>query len=163
MAGVQYFLKIDGIPGESTDDKHKGELELSSFSMGESNSGTITSATGGAGAGKVSFHDFNFTTRFSKASPKLMFACAAGEHIRSAVMTARKNGGRGGGFEFLFVKLNDVLVSSFQTGGSGDGIPLDAVSFAFAKVEVDYKEQKATGALGAVTSFVWNLVENKQA
>src|ERR1700693_4254871 len=97
MAAVDYFLKIHGIPGESTDDKHKGEIQLSSFSMGETNSSTIGSATGGGGAGKVSFHDFNFTTKFSKASPKLMLFCANGKHIPSAVMTARKAGGRGGG------------------------------------------------------------------
>jgi len=161
MAGVDYFLKIDGIPGESTDDKHKGEIVLTSFSMGESNSTTIGSATGGAGSGKVSFHDFNFTAKFSKASPKLMLACATGQHIASAVMTARKRGGRAGGFEFLFVKMNTVLVSSFQTQGS-DQVPDDAVSLAFAKVQVDYKEQKANGSLGATTSFTWNLVENKQ-
>ncbi len=163
MAAVDYFLKIDGIPGESTDAKFKGQIQLSSFSIGESNSSTIGSATGGGGAGKVSFHDFNFTTKFSKASPLLMLTpCANGKHIPNAVMTARKNGGRGGGFEFLFVKMNTVLVSSFQTQGSDTG-PEDAVSLAFAKIEVDYKEQKATGSLGATTSFVWNLVENKQA
>jgi type VI secretion system secreted protein Hcp len=161
MAGVDYFLKIDGIPGESTDDKHRGEIVLTSFSMGESNPTTIGSATGGAGSGKVSFHDFNFTAKFSKASPKLMLACATGQHIASAVMTARKRGGRTGGFEFLFVKMNTVLVSSIQTQGS-DQVPDDAVSLAFAKILVEYKEQKATGSLGATTSFTWNLVENKQ-
>jgi type VI secretion system secreted protein Hcp len=161
MAAVDYFLKIEGIDGESTDSKHKGEIQLSSFSMGETNSSTIGSATGGGGAGKVSFHDFNFTTKFSKASPKLMLACATGAHIKNAVMTARKAGGRGGGFEFLFVKMTTVLVSSIQTQAT-DNVPEDAVSLAFAKIEVDYKEQKATGSLGATTTFVWSLVENKQ-
>jgi len=161
MAAVDYFLKIDGIPGESTDSKHKGEIQLNSFSMGESNSSTIGSATGGAGAGKVSFHDFNFTTKFSKASPKLMLACATGAHIKNAVVTARKNGGRGGGFEFLFVKFTEVLVNSIQSQGT-DTFPEDAVSLAFGKIEVDYKEQKADGSLGATTSFVWNLSANKQ-
>ena len=29
-----YFLKLDGIPGESTDAKHKDEIELVAFSWG---------------------------------------------------------------------------------------------------------------------------------
>lgn len=152
---VDYFLKIDGIPGESNDRRHKGEIVLESFSLGETNSGG--SATGGGGSGKVSFQDFHFTAKFTKASPKLMLACATGEHIPNVVMTGRK----AGGFEFLFIKMGEVLVSSFQTGESGGTVPEDAVSLAFAKIEVDYKEQKATGSLGASTSFAWNLSENK--
>ena len=35
MAQVDYFLKIDGVDGESGDDKHKGEIEVESFSWGE--------------------------------------------------------------------------------------------------------------------------------
>jgi Hemolysin-coregulated protein (uncharacterized) len=152
---VDYFLKIDGIPGESTDRRHNGEIVVDSFSLGETNSGG--SVTGGGGAGKVSFQDFHFTAKFTKASPKLMLACATGVHIPSAILTGRK----AGGFDFLFVKMHDVLVSSFQTGESGGTVPEDAVSLAFAKIEVDYKEQKATGSLGATTRFSWDLRENK--
>jgi type VI secretion system secreted protein Hcp len=159
MAAVDYFLKIDGIPGESRDAKHKEEIVLDSFSWGESNSGGTT--TGGGGAGKVSMQDFHFTAKLSKASPKLMLACASGKHIPNAVMTARTSGGKQGGFEFLFIKMNDILVTSFQTGETGGVVPEDAVSLAFAKIEVDYKEQKPRGTLGGTISFVWNLSENK--
>jgi type VI secretion system secreted protein Hcp len=159
MAGVEYFLKIDGIPGESTDSKHKDEIVLTSFSMGVSNAGSASSGSGG-GEGKASFHDFNFTHKFDKASPALMLACATGKHIPKATMTARKSGR--GGFEFLFVKMNDVLVTSVQTQANGNVLPEEAVSLAFAKIEVDYKEQKANGSLGATTSFLWNLKENRQ-
>jgi type VI secretion system secreted protein Hcp len=159
MAGVDYFLKIDGIPGESTDSKHKDEIVLTSFSMGVSNAGSASSGSGG-GEGKASFHDFNFTHKFDKASPALMLACATGKHIPKATMTARKSGR--GGFEFLFVKMNDVLVTSVQTQANGNVLPEEAVSLAFAKIEVDYKEQKANGSLGATTSFLWNLKENRQ-
>jgi type VI protein secretion system component Hcp len=31
---MPYFLKIEGIAGESTDAKHKGEIEVESFSWG---------------------------------------------------------------------------------------------------------------------------------
>ena len=36
---VNMFLKLDGIAGESKDAKHKGEIDLVSFSWGETNTG----------------------------------------------------------------------------------------------------------------------------
>ena len=62
MAQVDYFLKIEGVESESTDAKHKGEIELESFSWGETQSGTAGRG-GGAGAGKVQPQDFNFVKK----------------------------------------------------------------------------------------------------
>lgn len=158
---VDLFLKIDGIPGESRDDKHKDEIVLQSFSWGESNTGAHA-VGGGGGAGRVSMQDFHFTARVSKASPKLMLACASGQHIPTAMLTARQSGEDRAGFEFLFYKLTNVIVSSFQQGGDTLERPLDAVSLAFQKISVEYKEQKATGQIGAITSFGWDLKANKK-
>src|SRR5262245_9505067 len=92
MAAVDYFLKIDGIEGEATDPDHPGEIELAAWNWGEQQSGTHAAGSGG-GAGKVSMNDFHFTMELNKASPKLMLACAKGEHIKKAVLTCRKAGG----------------------------------------------------------------------
>src|SRR5260370_38577759 len=89
MAAVDYFLKLDGIPGESTDSKHKNEIDIESWSWGQANSGSHAYG-GGGGAGKVSMHDFSFTMRINKASPKLFLACATGQHIKGAILTCRK-------------------------------------------------------------------------
>src|SRR5256885_3864946 len=91
MAAVDYFLKVDGIEGESTDSKHKGEIDVQSFSWGETQSGTFA-AGGGGGAGKVAMQDFHFVMGVNKSSPKLMLACANGQHIKQAVLTCRKAG-----------------------------------------------------------------------
>ena len=85
------FLKIDGIDGESTDKFHPGEIEISSFSWGVTQTGSIGSG-GGGGAGKASFQDLHFSSSISKASPNLMIACATGEHIKEATLTVRKGG-----------------------------------------------------------------------
>jgi len=58
VALVDYFLKIDTIEGESYDKSHKAEIQLMSFSWGETNAGTF-SAGGGGGAGKVQMQDFH--------------------------------------------------------------------------------------------------------
>jgi type VI secretion system secreted protein Hcp len=159
MAQVDYFLKIDGIDGESSDDKHKGEIELESWSWGLTQSGSY-SAGGGGGAGKVSMQDFHFVMRHNKASPRLMKAGATGEHIKEAQLTCRKAGGEQQ--EYMTIKFTDLLISSYQTGGSnGDVIPMDQISFNFAKIEQEYKPQKADGSLDSPVKAGYDLKVNK--
>ena len=162
MALVVYVLKIYGIDGESPDAKHKGEIQLESWSWGESNSGSHGFG-GGGGAGKVQMQDFHFVMKCNKASPKLLQACASGEHIKSAILTCRKAGKDQQ--EFLKVKMTDLLVSSFQTGGSGHSeiIPTDQISINFSKIEYDYKEQKPDGTLGGAVHAGWDVKQNIKA
>src|SRR5690606_8982412 len=116
---------------------------IASFSWGATQSGTF-SAGGGGGAGKVNMQDFHFVMTTNSASPKLMDACATGAHIKKAVLTCRKAGKEQQ--EFLKVTFSDILVSSYQTGGSqGGDLPTDQISLNFSKLEMDYKEQKSDG------------------
>src|SRR5919201_674377 len=98
MASVNYFLKIDGIGGESADDKHKGEIDILSFSWGATNSSSAGSGGSGAGTGKATFQDIHFTKLIDKATPILLSSCASGKHLDNAVLTCRKAGG--GAVEF---------------------------------------------------------------
>lgn len=160
MAQVDYFLKIDGIEGESGDHKHKGEIELESWSWGETNSGS-SGHGGGAGAGKVAMQDFHFVMKVNKASPKLFLACADGTHIKSCTLVGRKAGGEQQ--EYLKWTYTDVLISSYQTGGSGSGpVPMDQCSFNFSKVEFEYKEQKPDGSLGGAIKAGYDVKKNKK-
>jgi type VI secretion system secreted protein Hcp len=159
MAQVDYFLKIDGVEGESTDAKHKSEIDIESWSWGETNTGS-SARGGGGGAGKVSMNDFHFVMKVNKASPKLMLSCANGQHIKSAILTCRKAGKEQQ--EYLKIKFSDLLVSSFQTGGSaGDIIPVDQISVNFSKIEYEYYPQKEDGTLGSKVPVHWDLKQNK--
>src|SRR3982751_4148187 len=88
---VDYFLKVEGIDGESHDSKHPGWIDIDSWSWGATQPGAHA-AGGGGGAGKVAMQDFHFTMKVNKSSPKLMLACANGQHIPKAVLTCRKAG-----------------------------------------------------------------------
>jgi type VI secretion system secreted protein Hcp len=159
MAAVDYFIKFEGIKGESADAKHKDEIDIESWSWGETHEGSH-GAGGGAGAGKVSMQDFHFVMKLNRASPSLMQACATGQHIKMATLTARKAGK--GQQEYLTFKFHDVLVSSFQTGGSeAAALPIDQVSFNFAKIEVEYKQQQPDGSLAPGGQFKFDLKTNK--
>jgi len=159
MAAVDYFLKIEGIEGESQDSKHKSEIDLLSWSWGESQLGTHAGG-GGGGAGKVAMQDFHFVMKVNKSSPKLLLACANGEHIKKATLICRKAGKEQQ--EYLKIVMSDLLVSSFQTGGShGDALPSDQISLNFAKIEYEYKEQKVDGTLGGAVKAGYDLKANK--
>jgi type VI secretion system secreted protein Hcp len=158
MAAFDYFLKIDGIQGESTDAKHKDEIEVLSWSWGETQE-RAPSPSGGGGTGKVAMTDLHVSASISKASPQLLLACASGKHIKSAVLTGRKAGKAQA--EFLTFSLSDVLVSGYQTGGSVAEAPLDSISLNFSKIEVSYKAQTAKGTLAPAVRAGWDVKANK--
>ena len=150
------FLKLDGIDGESADSKHKNEIDLMSFSGGHSNTGS-SALGGGGGSGVVHFQDYQFTIRHQKCSPKLMLACATGDHIKSAIITCRKQGGTQ--IEFLQITLSDLIVSSYSSGGSsgGEDVPIDSFSLNFSKIQTAYKEQNKDGTAGGAINAGWDV------
>ena len=160
MAQVDYFLKVEGVDGESTDDKHKGEIQLESWSFGGTNAGSFNSG-GGGGTGKVALGDFHFVKKIDKASAKLFTSCCTGEHLKKATLVCRKAGKDQQ--EFLTIVLSPVLVSSYQTGGSAgsDVIPMDQIALNFGKIEFKYKEQKPDGSLGGEVIGGWDVTTNK--
>jgi len=160
MAQVDYFLKFDGIKGESADAKHKDEIDIEAWSWGETHA-SGPAGGGGGGGGKVQMQDFHFVMQLNKASVSLMKACATGQHIKDATLSARKAGKEQ--LDYLTIKFSDVLISSYQTGGSeGDTTPIDQVAFNFAKLDVMYKPQKADGTLDAGIHFKYDIKANKE-
>ncbi|MDP6579390.1 MAG: type VI secretion system tube protein Hcp [Vicinamibacterales bacterium] len=159
MAQVDCFLKIEGVESESTDDKHKGEIEVESWSWGETQTGTAGHA-GGQGAGKVAPQDMMISKRVDKGSPTLFIACATGHAFTKGTLTMRKAGE--GQQEYLMINLEGILVSSYNVSGSGEGeiIPMEQLSLNFAKFEMSYKEQKADGSLGGEVKQGYDFAAN---
>jgi type VI secretion system secreted protein Hcp len=151
-----YFLKIDGIAGESQDQQHKGEIELESFSWGETHS---AAAPGATAVGKVHIEDFQVAKRMDKASPLLMLAAASGQHFKSAVLTAQKSGEPPQ--EYLTITFGDLMVTSYQTEASaGDPLPVDQVSFGFGRIEIAYRPQRPDGTFDAPVTAGWDVTAN---
>jgi type VI secretion system secreted protein Hcp len=149
------FLKLDGITGPVTDKQHKGDIQVESFSFGLSNTGAHGSG-GGGGAGKVSLSSFKILKPLDKASPLLLNAAATGKHIKWAELRfARKAGGTQ--MDYLYLKLDDVLVSSVQAGGSSKGVPEEQVTFNFIKMQETFVN--GDGKPGATVNF--NIGANK--
>lgn len=156
---ADYFLQITGIAGESKEAKHKDWIDVLSWSFGESNPPGLATGSGG-GVGKVQMQDFNFMAVTSKASPKLFLACATGQHMKEARLSAVKAGAMQQ--EYMSWTFSDVLVSGYQISGSDGDVTMDSVSLAFSKVKVEYKAQKADGSLDAPIVAGWDAKANKK-
>ena len=139
---VDMFLKLDGIKGESQDSKHKDEIEIVSFSWGLNQQ---VATAGGAAAGKVSALDFSIVKQLDAATPQLIEMACQGEHLGSGLLTLRKAGGEQQ--DYLKIKLTDILISSYQTGGSSAGLPAESISFSFGNIEISAAEQKEDGSI----------------
>lgn len=155
---MDMFIKIGDLEGESRDAKHKNEIDVLAWSWGVSNSGTFHSG-GGGGAGKANVQDISLTKYLDKSSPDLLLAACNGKHFDKATLIVRKAGEKP--LEYLTITLEEVLITSVSTGGSGGEDRLtENVSLNFAKVTVAYKEQTSTGTVGATPSMSYDIAEN---
>lgn len=154
MAQADYYLKIDTIEGESDAKEFEKQMQIESWSFGATNSGSASLGTG-LGTGKVSLQDFHFVIQNGKATAQLFLACAKGNHIPQAVLSCRKTGGNGTPYTYYKVTFGDVVLSSFQTGGSNGSsiLPMEQISFNFTKITLEYFQQKPDGSV-ALTNTV---------
>jgi type VI secretion system secreted protein Hcp len=141
-----YFLRVDGMPGESQDDQHVDWIELLTFSWGVSSSLNPLATTPGTPASKSNPVDFTFVARTSRASPRLFLACARGSRINNVLLEVAKPGVQP--FVFLKVLLQDVRVASFNQAPGDDGLPLDVVRLRYVKIRNTYVPQLADGRPG---------------
>ncbi|MGQ9575806.1 MAG: Hcp family type VI secretion system effector [Thermoguttaceae bacterium] len=160
------FLKIDGIPGESTDDKHKDWIEILSYSWGLRQPASGSSSTaGGRSAERADFQDFSVVKALDKASPKLFLACANGQHIKQVKLELCR--AAGDKQKYMEYTLSDVIISSVRPGGSAQGgetLPLEEVSFNYGKIELSYTEtDHKTGKPKGDVKANWDLTANKGA
>lgn len=154
------FLKLDGIDGESTDDKHKGEIEVMSMSWGASSQGSISSATTGGGVGKAVFSDFTFAKKVDLASPKLALISANGGHIATAKYSIRKAGGAAGQVDYQTYDFEKIYVTGISVNVAEDGQCYETLTLAPTKFKWKYMQQDEKGGLTGNTQVVVDRAKN---
>jgi type VI secretion system secreted protein Hcp len=155
---VDQFLKIAGVDGESEDGTHAKSINVLAWSWGCSQSGT-THLGAGSGAGKVNVQDISVTKYVDSSSNALLKACCNGKHYPDAKLTVRKAGENP--LEYIKITMNDLIVTSVSTGGSGgEEMLTENISLNFAKFKYEYTPQKPDGTGGAVKDATWNIPKN---
>ncbi len=154
---VDYFLKIDGIEGESEDEKHKKQIQVLSFSWGASNVSSV-SGTGGSGAGKANLSDINIMSSFDKSTPELFKNLTKGTHFKTGTLEAVKSGSDGK--PYLKVDFKELFCTSLQISAASE-IPSVSASFSYNEIKIDYSAQNEQGNLVTTGAVTYNLKENK--
>ena len=153
---VDYFLKLDGIQGESADSAHKDEIQIMSWSWGATQVSSV-SGTGGSGAGKADLSDFSIMAHFDRSTPKFFKSICAGQHIKTGTMSAIKSGADGK--PYLKVDFKELFVSSLQISGSSE-VPTVSLSFSYNEIKIDYSSQSETGQLTSTGAVTYNTKGN---
>jgi len=157
------FMKIDGIPGESTDDAHKDEIDILSWSWGAQRKVSLRNGRGAPPkiSKSIADMDVSFTKYLDKATVPLFMACANGTRIEEVVLTVRKAGDTP--LEYYIVTMKDVMVTSISTGGSGgEDVLTENVTLNFSKFDVNYTPIRDDGSLDPPIEYGWKLRNKKE-
>lgn len=155
---VDIFLKIEGIEGEAQDKAHAKEIDVLAWNWGASQSGT-THTGGGAGAGKANVQDISVTKWVDSSSALLLKFLVTGTHIGKARLVVRKAGQKP--LEYINISMEDVLITSIATGGSGGEERLtENISLNFARVGYFYTPQKADGSGEPDKEMSYDIAKN---
>lgn len=158
MTSERWFVKIDGIKGDSTESDHEGEIELESWSWGVSNTATVGRGGAGGGAGRAVFQDVRFRSEGGAASPALFLACAAGTHLRSARLSGISEGGEPLGFK---VTMEDILVTAFEIGDDPSNDPRLQFSMGYGRIKLGFVPMAADGEPGTEITAGWDVTANR--
>jgi type VI secretion system secreted protein Hcp len=154
------FLWVEGIPGESTDDKHRDWIDVSAFHWSVSRSGR-QSAPEGQPALPAEQADLTLVKRIDKASPLLFLACCTGQHIKEVRFNVCKTGEAP--YPIYWFTLADVIVTSVKPVGASVGATpylMEEISLNYATIEMYYRPI-INGAPGTTVPAKWDLRTNK--
>jgi type VI secretion system secreted protein Hcp len=154
---VDFYLKLDGIQGETVSKGFENQIQLLSFSWGGHQT-TSVSGTGGSGAGRVDLADFSIMKHLDKATTPIFKALVSGTHIKTGNLSAVKAGA--GGKPFLKIDFKELFVTSHQISASSE-IPAESVSFSYNEIKIEYSQQNEQGIVTTTGAVTYALSQNK--
>ena len=161
---IDVYLHIDGIKGESADDRHKDWIECKSVSWAVQQPRSATSSTGGGHtAERCEHHDVVITKLADLASPILLQTCSAGRTIPRAKLEFMRADAQGERVKYFEIELDNVLIGAVSPSVSEGDILTEEVGFKFSKVRWKYTQQRISGGMGGNTSGGWDLASNRIA
>jgi type VI secretion system secreted protein Hcp len=161
---IDVYLQIDGIKGESNDDKHKDWIECLAVNWGVSQPRSATASTGGGHTAERCEHqEISLSKLADLSSPILLQTCSSGKTIPKAKLEFMRADGQGERIKYFEIELENVLIGSVHPGVSEGSIIQESVGLKFSKIKWKYTQQKVGGGSGGNTSGGWDLSGNKIA
>jgi len=153
------YLWIDGIDGESTDDRHRGWIDIVSFdSKVNTTASGIQTSGGGLTGTRPEFSEITVGKVIDQATPKLHLYCCNGRHISQVKIELC----RAMGEKQVYMKytLDDVIVSAVGPVTVDPSSQLEQVSFRFGRIRWEYTLTEPDGRPGAPVAEGWDLAQN---
>jgi type VI secretion system secreted protein Hcp len=161
---IDVYLQIDGIKGESMDDKHKDWIECTSVNWGVMQPRSATASTGGGHTAERCEHkEIELSKLADLASPILLQTCSAGKTIPKAKFEFMRADGQGERIKYFEIELENVLIGKVIPKVKEGSILTEEIGLKFSKVKWKYTQQKVSGGAGGNTSGGWDLATNKVA
>jgi type VI secretion system secreted protein Hcp len=159
---IDVYLYIDGIKGESNDDRHKDWIECRSVSFGVEQPKSATASTsGGHTAERCEHRDIVISKLADLASPILLQTCSAGRTIPKAKFEFMRADAQGERVKYYEIEIENVLIGAVSPGVEEGDILSEEVAFKFSKIKWKYTQQKISGGAGGNTSGGWDLATNR--
>jgi type VI secretion system Hcp family effector len=116
-----------------------GVFEIDDFSFDIEQTLNIGSQSSGAGAGKVTFNQFQITKTVDSATPKLFQSAVTGEGFRDVKCSFYILGPNGAKtIPYLTATFSNAIITKFKVEGSADGTPRVKFWLQYEKVEWQY-------------------------
>ena len=161
---IDVYLQIDGIKGESMDDKHKDWIECSSVVWGVKQPKSATASTGGGHTAERCEHEDVVISKLADLStPILLQTCAAGKTIPRAKVEFMRADAQGERIKYFEIEMENVLIAKVAPEVSEGSIIKEKVGLKFSKIKYKYIQQKVSGGAGGNTAGGWDLAINKVA
>jgi type VI secretion system secreted protein Hcp len=145
------FLKVDGVTGDSSDDKHKGWFAVDSFDF---DAKRATNATG-LPTGRTQAGPLTVDISSIQGLAPLFADQVSGKHIASVELAETD-----GGLTVYDIKLTNALLAMVQNAGTLNSSIDTSLSFTFQKVTLTDHGLNGDGGVGPAESASFNVSRN---
>lgn len=155
IASADTFMLIQGVAGDATDPQHKGWIRVSNLDWGVSNSTTIGSATGGAGAGKATGERLKLTIPTGLWSQSLMNNLVRGQHYPQVVIDHVNPDGR----PSFRITIGTLFLTHYQSAPAAKTQAQDEIEGVFGSFRAEFYTVGTDGTVKA-SAAGWNFITN---
>jgi type VI secretion system secreted protein Hcp len=158
---TEIFVRIEGINGESHDDRHKDWIDATSISDGVSQPRSGSVYSGGARtAARANFADIMIEKKIDASSPLLFKACATGNHIKRVRIDLVRSSAKGK-YIFAQYQLDNVIISSVTTSFDQETNDFkELVTFNFGTITQNYNPLRPDGSFDRSIQAGWDVERN---
>lgn len=156
------YLQIEGIKGESSDQKHKEWLEVSNvmYAIHQPRAESVSIA-GGMTSGRADLFPITFKKFADIASPVLLQTCAAGKTISTATFEFMRADSNGNAIPYFRIELENLLIASITPDSGDGGVITERLQLSYAKIKWQYVRQSIRGGTQGNTSGGWDCSANR--